>query len=515
MILNGGLFAAEAPIGIMGGQSDVGGVPPFAYLINADGTLTVLSGADFPQTSGAIDSVAIADSGAGIIGGQSALGGQPPIAYLVAPNGTLTALSGADFPQTSGYIGSVAIAENGAGIMGGQDLDGLQPPIAYLVAPNGTLTALSGADFPQTNGVVNSVAIAQSGAGIIGGQSFDGLQPPIAYLVAPNGTLTALTGAGFPQANGRINSVAIANSGAGIIVGGSNAGGRPPFAYLVNSDGMLMALSGASFPQTSGNVYSAAIAESGAGIISGQNLDNDQPFACLVAPNGTLTALTGAGFPQASGAVFSVAIVRGLAPKSFGPYSSLANALFALSHVFESHCTDRKKLFSNSSQPEEALLADSGMRPRLRRFEISENERVEISPETLAAPVELEKPPSWTAWSSFFGDLAYQEREGSIPAFSNEIAGTLAALEYNGMENVTIGGGLAYAFTYVQYKESIGHASINQEYALLYAEVRKPYLYFNAALWGGLYQMHNERHTLGSSLLPHISTATCFHHMWN
>jgi hypothetical protein len=360
------------------------------------------------------------------------------------------------------------------------------------------LTALMGAGFPQATAVIDSVAIANSGLGIMGGIALVGTNiPPVAYLIASDGTLTALSSFDFPN-SGEIFSVAINNNGNGIIGGESYEGSEPPLAYLVSSDGTLMPLTGAGFPQDNGYIDSVAIADSGVALMAGQGPIS--PVAYLVAPDGTLTFLSGVGSPSVSGFITSVAIANGgfvppivqnLTPKSFGPYGSLTNTLFSLDHLFESHCVGRKKLFGKTSRPMATLTADSGIHPSSKSVELT------AAVDVRTPPVKKEKRPSWTEWTSFFGDYAYQGAQQNIPAYSNEIAGALAALEYDGMRNVTIGAGLAYALTYVHYANSLGHGRINQEYALAYAEFTKRHFYFNAALWGALYQMHNKRHTLG------------------
>src|SRR5260221_3901778 len=94
------IFPASDPFGagLIGGIDTTGTVPAYAAIVAPDGTLTQLSGANFPLIDGLIQSVAINDSGVGLIGGFSFAGSQPAYAAIVAPNGTLTELTGAFFP---------------------------------------------------------------------------------------------------------------------------------------------------------------------------------------------------------------------------------------------------------------------------------------------------------------------------------------------------------------------------------------------------------------------------------
>ncbi|MGB7978390.1 MAG: autotransporter outer membrane beta-barrel domain-containing protein [Chlamydiales bacterium] len=501
---NGGFIysvaMAQTGEGIIGGQNSAG--PPIASFVSSNGTLTpiVLEGDSMYSSSALMNNVAIASSGIGILGGQSDVSPTPPLSYSVASDAVASFLGPPepDFPSGAGIL-SVSIAENGAALLGGINY-GSGPPILYRLYPDGTFTNLSTATGLPASGYINSVSIAENGMGLIGGT---GPTYPIACFVAPDGALTVLGSGIFPA--GSIYSVAINNSCAGIIGGQSGAGEQPPIAYLVAPNGALTTLGDGVFPP-SGVINSVAISESGVGLIGGQNNPNGSgsAIAYLVAPNGTLTSLSSNGAFSSSSTVSSVALSDAIAPQSFGPYSSLANALFALTHTLEDHYTGRKTFFKNTNG---AQIAD---------LDLLAGRRL-IPPKKSPPP----KPcPIWSVWGGPFGALIYQDAKKAIPAFSDEIAGVIAAAEYNGIKNVAIGGGLAYAFTFVNYKESVGHASINQEYALIYANFNRPYFFFNAALWGGLYQLSNKRHTLGFItstsnpkgwlLSPHVELSTPF-----
>ena len=116
-------------------------------------------------------------------------------------------------------------------------------------------------------------------------------------------------------------------------------------------------------------------------------------------------------------------------------------------------------------------------------------------------------------WLMPFGDLLHQAKEGSLPSFTNQVAGGLLGFDAQCGREGVVGGSLGYAFDYVHYGEGLGHAKINQETAAVYGSWNGNIGYVNGALWGGIYQVTNERHALfftsigkidGYLLSPHI-----------
>ena len=109
--------------------------------------------------------------------------------------------------------------------------------------------------------------------------------------------------------------------------------------------------------------------------------------------------------------------------------------------------------------------------------------------------------------------------QGAIPSFTNEVAGALAAFDYHS-SNLLLGSGVGYAFNYIHYSESLGHGKLQEEMACLYGSYQWDHFWMNAVLWGGLYQFHNERHTLslitstahtrGWIVSPHLEGAAPF-----
>ena len=504
---NGGIVESVAIAqngkGIISGQSNpFASGAPIASFVSLNGTVTplVLEGDTMYSDTSFFQSAAISNSGVGVLGGQSDTAPTPPLSYSVASNGVATFLGPpeAGFPSGAGIL-SVSIAENGSALFGGVNYGGA-PPLLYRLNSDGTFSDFTSAIGIPTSGAINGVSIAENGIGLIGGA---GPSLPFAAFVAPDGTLSVLGDGIFPV--GSISSVALNNSCAGILGGQSNVGDHPPIAYLVAPNGTLTPLGEGIFP-SSGVIYSVAITDSGVGVIGGEENPNSYgaPIAYLVAPNGTLTSLITQTDLSNSVWISTVSISDAIAPQSFGPYNSLANSLFALTHTLEDHYTGRKQFFDAKRGAEMAALTLLATK----------------KPSAIQETPPKKTSPTWTLWGGPFGELIYQDGENSLPDFSDEIAGVITAAEYNGIKNVSIGGALAYAFTYIHYKDDTGHAKVNQEYALLYADFTLPYFFFNGALWGGLYQMSNDRLTLGfihskSSpngwlLSPHIEISTPF-----
>jgi len=495
---------------IIGGRENVNN--PYVALVSSSGVTSTLSGA-LPSGLGSIDSVSINDSGAAIIGGEDN-GFNTPYTAVVSSSGVATALSGPAAPVGNGLIFSVAINNSGAAIIGGRD-NGDTTPYAVLVSSSGVRTALSGPATPVGLGQIRGVAINNAGAAIIGGSDNAGVY---AALVSPSGMTTALSGPASPVGAGGIRGVAINNAGAAII-GGEDNGNTTPYAVLVSPSGVRTALSGPALPVGDGMIISVAINDAGAAIIGGEDNGNTTPYAALVSPSGITTALSGTALPVDDGFIFDVALANLLddvVPSSFGPGSSFANSLFALSsQILSNHLSFQRRMWDKTKvnlNRETGLLTDASdviyeNDPQRKQFNYSKPQ--------------YSKKKNYSIWGAPFGDYAHQKSEGSIPAINNWIAGFLLAFDYHGIRNTVIGCGAAYAYNYADLSEGVGHSKTNQEFLTLYGSWMRKHFYINLALWGGLYQMKNERHSIagitsksnvdGWLLLPHLEISTPFY----
>lgn len=446
---------------IGGGYLQFGGGPQvgaYAAFVNSNGSVTPLSGGSLPSF-GLIESVAINTYGAGLIGGTNIALNQA-YAALVSPQGTVTELSG--ITSFSTEIFSVAINSSGAGLFGGSLLG--TAPYGGFVYPTGLVSPFA---LPLVDGVINSVALNDAGTGIIGGQVESN---SYAAFMSPNGALTPLSG--LPR--GQILSVAINQSGTALI-GGEGLGGVSPFAALVSSNGAITVLSNGLSSEIS--IDSVAINDAGVGLIGG-SISNTSGYAALVAPNGTLTPLSYLPMPD----ITSVAIA--LLNLTTGPYFSVMNGQLAASQALETHLNQQHQLCSP-----EILACDSAS-----AF-CKEGVRV---------------------WSAPFGGYLHQSAQDDCPSYTNRTAGLLVAAE-GMLSSLLVGGGIEYGYNYFHVSNQSGHGHIQQETAFVYVSLDRSIGWISGALWGGVFELQNERHTLstitstaspiGGLLSPHLEGA--------
>ncbi len=445
-------------VAVIGG-TDNGSLNPYAASVSSSGVVTNLSGW---FGGGLINSVAINASGTAIIGGLDAAGGY---AALVAP-GSNMAVKLINLPLTVNSIYSVAINASGAAIIGGNDL--ATDPYAALVSSSGVFTNLSG--WAAGTGTIQSVAINDSGAAIIGGLDNAGIDP-YAALITPGGFVTNLSGW---TGGGEIKGVAINASGAAII-GGRDHGGGEPYAALVSPSGVVTNLSGWA---AGGEIFGVAINDSGAAIIGGTDNGGNDVYAALVSPSGVLTDLSGW---TGGGVIYSVAInnssiLNNVVPTSFGSGNSYMNAVMPAVSFLSNHL-------------KEQLLEPS---PATGQYVTS---RADVLLSTGAC----EKAP-YRIWGGPIGAYARQDRVATTPKMENWIGGIVFGFDYQEHScpyDYCVGGGASYVFDYVHLSDGGGHAKIQQELLVAYGTFQGDHFLLEAALWGGIYQTHNDRHTLG------------------
>lgn len=461
----------ESGAGIVGGQH-IGANVPYVGMISPTGVVTQIYGAGAPVGAGSINSVAINDSGVGIAGGQDN-GASFPYAAVISPDGEATLVSGAGAPVTAGYIFSVAINNSGAGIIGGRDGVGGTNTFASIVAPGGSATKVSGAGAPTGSGVINSVAINSSGTALIGGRDDS---DPYAALVSSTGIASSLSGSS-PQPGGTIDLVDINDSGMGILAGDHNGGEL--YAALVSPSGAAQLITGDAPPADSTYRF-AAISESGVGLL-GTTDPNDIFYAALVSPTGVASLITGE-IAEGEAKLLTGDITDYLSfvdPISYGPANAFANPIIALSsNVLTNHLQRVPEREAGQSQTA-ALTADAS--DRIYQPQGQGCERA-----------------NYAVWGAPFGLFATYDKGHSFPKLQEWSAGGIVGFDYLGWDNIVLGGGAAYSFQHVDYKSQGGHAEIHQELLTVYAAWQGNHISIDGALWGGIYQMHNKRKTLGT-----------------
>jgi|GEM_PF-538044 len=465
--------------GMIGGSS-----PNYAALVTPEGVLTPLSPA------AAISDVAINDSNYGIIGGQVHSAPYAAYAALVFPNATLQVLpNGTANLPSYGIINSVAINNSRQSIIGGQDQDSGQA-YAALVSSAGSVQNLPNAggtgNLPLV-GFIYSVAINNSGSSIVGGVDSNSGQA-YAALVSSAGSVQNLPNAGgtgnLPLVGG-INSVAINDSGISLIGGTDH---NKPYAALVSSSGNVQNLpdnGGAGNLPSTGAIYSVAINSAGIGIIGGVDGQNNIAYASLISPGGNVTNLS---LPDSAREIDYVAIndkiLASTIPQSIGSYSSAIYSQLSFAKALQSHFLPSAHRLHPKQNEEIGFLADA-----------EENIKTKII-----------RPSSYSLWVEPFGSYIHLNHAGSIPKYSNSIGGALAGFDYR-YTDLLFGGGVGYAFNYMKTKNQ-GHGKIQEELACIYSSYIMECARIDGALWGGLYQVDNVRHTLGSI---HSTSAT---HGW-
>ena len=464
------------------GNGIIGDDAADAALVASDGTVTQISLMSVEM----LNSVAINDDGVGLIGGEgSAL---PYAAFVV--DGTATQISGTP-SMTGGQLLSVALNSSGNGIIGGL-LVGTSSYGALVFANGDPLIALS--PLPSTAyAQLSGVAINDLGLGLVGG--VDGYGNAFAGYAATDGTVTPLFESPFA---GSIQSVSINSSGTGLIGGADN---DDLYAAFVQQDGTVTPLF--SDP-IAGGISSVAINDAGVGLIGGQ-LGTTEGYAALVAPNGTLTSLD----VSETSIINSVALgnlTSSVTPQSIGPFLSTVYTQLAAISALESRFIQRNRIWNQA-----------------RGSEVAENELLVCNDMELAlgsAPKKRNPPPLLNQnaiWVAPFGDYVHLKAQGAIPNYTNAVSGALIGYDYQ-FSNALVGASLGYAFNYVHYSNSLGHGKVQEEMANIYGSYFQDHFRCNAALWGGIYQFWNTRHTLsiitseamthGWILSPHIELAT-------
>jgi outer membrane autotransporter protein len=524
-----GVAINPSGMGLLGGFSETSSLP-LGFLFSPPATLTPLDLSAAPSGT-AMFSVAINSSGVGLLGGGVNSGlFIPPTAFLVSSSGTVTQLDLSASPSNA-TINSVAINSSGAGILGGTD--DLSEPIGFIVSPSGAVTYL---DLPSIvpAGHILAAAINDFGVGLLGGQQ-RGVpnSPPLGFLVSATGTVTQLN---IPVvADVVIRSVAINNSGAGLLGGGTTGMPGQPVGFLLSSSGNVTQLDFSSF-SVSGNIFGVAISDSGAGLAVGGAFDPANPFWFLVSPSGALTqfdlssfstfgTLLSVSLPSLASALthiptaglegnnlrmakyinrcapeeafyFIPSIVNGTLAQALSSAAPTRNAfavftadnnLFLLNNAFTRH-TEISRHFRQSRVEQGALLAKNVDDP-LISYLLAKKQPVQ--PATPAVQPPKRRP--YQLWGTFVGATARQKSQHQAPTFQPWTGGLLLGFDAHTSPISTYGTGAAYTHTYIHEKEGAGHSRIDQEYLLTYGMWTSNHIYGNAAIWGGLFQIHNVR----------------------
>ena len=480
----------DSGAGLIGGTMGYAG-GGYAAVISSDGTVIAPS-----LSINGIHSVSLNSSGVGLIGGEG-LGTIAYAAFIIA-DGTISEIP--DLPSIeAGVINGVAINDLGNGIIGGYSNSESNAYAAFVtfndgLPPSPTVLAI------ESIGTINSVAINSSGVGLVGGN--DTTPNLYAAYAATDDTITPLFEASLA---GFIQSVAINESGTGLIGGQRESSNL--YAALVLPNRTVTPLISGVIP---GIINSVAINDAGVGLIGGQQ--GSEGYAALVAPNGMLTTLNVSSELLINGVALND-ITSSATPQSSGPYLSAIYTHLAAISALDAHFVEQNR---NWIQTRGAEIAQADLAHNEANLACNET-NLAFGSSPSKKQQAAKSPKKNSIWIAPFGDFVYLKDQGVIPSYSNEIGGVLLAYDYQG-SNYLLGASLGYAFNYIHYSSNIGHAKLQEEMACFYGAYYGNHFRFTGALWGGIYQLSNTRHTLsiitstgktdGWILDPHIEFAT-------
>jgi hypothetical protein len=259
--------------------------------------------------------------------------------------------------------------------------------------------------------------------------------------------------------------------------------------FLAISDGTAYVTNEAS----AGQVYQIPLA-GGSWSPFGPHITSGNPFGIAI----------GASSPSPPGPPLISTTGLGQQLFAFSRFAA-ANAQFAASDVVEDHQGMQRflrKARRHTNQEETTCN------------ELLTEASEELTSQTSLAPVE-EKGPSFKKrcahWVELFGEYARQKQQMNSPSFKDSLGGIVLAVDLFNYKSTVFGGGIGYTYSYVHEGRGAGHATINQEYAVLYSAFEFRKFYFDPALWGGLMQVANSRH---NSTPGFVSTAKSDPHGW-
>lgn len=477
----------------------------------------------FPGTS-SMSSCAINDSNVGIFAGIS--GGNMYAAWYVSD--LLFPISGF---AVGGALEEVALNESGTAIIGGIDITIPADPYVYIVAPSSTTATQV---FTGTGGEVTSVAINKSGVGVFGIRSAVGGTMGAFLGAVSGGTTNAILE--LPNPAG-LNAVAINDNGQ-IIAGGNDAGDHPFLVTVAPGSFLVTQVNLGLNSLLTGSINSVAINEFGQSLIGGTV--NNVAYAAIV--SGTTVVPLNLNLP-ANSLINSVAfrsIVPTISLLTHIPTGSLTknNLAFAnyinanapdksfyfvpsefdntLNKALESAAPTRNAFSFNTVMQNSFYLTTSlathlrdqifvrrrGPRPSNNSAAANETEKSEQLIVGLTVPDQKQCPTqcpkykadpcapdySMSVWIEGLGVLAYQNRQHQSPAFNPDTAGGILGVDAYVSRNIKVGGGGSYLYTHIHEKHNQGHSNINQEGLFVYGSFETQMFYVDLAVWGSLYQ---------------------------
>jgi hypothetical protein len=477
-----------------GGKCLVGGTnetnpSEAAWFVDPQGNIIDLNFSNLVGASqSGIYGVAINDAGQCVLGGANGGLGEGQNGWLIDSTGAITNLTFSNLSGFGDYIYDVGINGKGVSVLAGEN-GANNGESGWLVDPSGNITNLNFSNLTNVNSSLSACAINDAGISIFGGTNVD-FPSEAAWLVDPYGNVTNLTLPNLTGFESTISSVGINQAGT-VILGGYNGGDLNQAVWLISPEGTITPLNIPNFGDFPvGNPV--AINDAGIAVAGGAGAT---PEVNLIAPNGTITTFTLPNFTN--GFIYTVAISNAATPPSTGSYGASEQTALTASYALESHLKSNQirkrnglsqgRNSASGEIEEERLLADA-------KFPKQGNKPSNLS------------SPSYTLWVAPFGALIYQAKEEVIPSYSNQIVGGLLGFDCQREDNL-VGAAVAYAFDHVRYAQKLGRANLNEELGVFYGATKWGRFGIDGAVWGGGYQVTNQRRTLPGVLInPIVST---------
>lgn len=432
--------------------------------------------------------------------GFSILGGNTPICYIYDSAG----INIASISLPGGATSSLAINNSNTTLI--SSLNGAASSLTLSTSLGQNTIPLTGDSLPATTSGGLSVDLNGAGYGIVGGYDATN-NVPYAAFITPTGVIQNISG--LPDDSmATIASVSINSWGVALL--GGTPDGTSPYAALVTPWGGFMPLSVNSatpinsvslrnfFPFTKQlhQLLGTVKAINGNSRIFGEYITQEAPEKIIYfIPSvfaGTL-----------SDALISTAPTR----NAISLFTADSNLLF-LSRGLSVHLRNHRHFRTHTREEIPiAAINHSNQAQEIAFFTeetpyLLEASQQEIPPEQLPAcginqDAKTAAPrctgPAYSLWFETIGAFASQSEQSQTPGFQPWMGGAILACDTNTNAKSLAGGGIAYTFTHISENGNQGSSRINQEYLFGYATWANERLYFDGALWFGLFQIHQVR----------------------
>lgn len=469
-----------------------------------------VTGVPMPDSNSFCNGSVINNAGQALIAG-----GNMNTPYAARVDAAANAISAviANTPATSGDIlYSCALNESGLGLIGGRDTDS-NTAYAAFIAPN-TNTALPNIFNPGMGiRTIYGVALNDFGQALIGGWTdtstvYAAFIDPVTHVVSPISGLPSNPGSFI-----NIGGVAINNFGQGLIGGFDGMQAYAAFIDPITKSAVTIS----NLPM-GGQILAVGLVKtpylptqnlSGNNLIFTNYINNNAPqLAFYFVPawvSGNLVDALEQAAPTRN-AISLFTADNNLLYLSHGLSVHLRNH-----RHFREHRKQELEMIATRYLEKDSLIAsankDVSLLQNLPRY-VQQSPTKQVVQKSPTSSCVSEEPSSdasicpktpildrasYCLWFEALGVLASQKKQEQTTGFDPSVAGAILAFDAKTKANSLVGGGIAYTYTHISEKEDTGYSRINQEYLFAYATWMHRHFYFDGALWGGLFQIHQVR----------------------